>query len=111
MPILEKIDFDPAKRNNSPDYQFWCPGCKCFHAVWTTRDGGYSGSIWSFNGNVDCPTLNPSLLITFPDPDNVGKNIKVCHSFVHEGKMQYLADSTHSLARQTVQLKPYQHEE
>jgi len=52
---------------------------------------------WSWNGSVDKPTLKPSILTSFG-------TIGTCHSFVNEGKVQFLSDSTHSLAGQTVDL-------
>jgi len=81
----------------SPDYTFFCPGCNCDHGVWTSKKNKL-GAIWSFNGNMDKPTFSPSLLISSP-----GRNY-CCHSFVTDGKIQFLSDCTHKLAGQTVEL-------
>jgi hypothetical protein len=53
---------------------------------------------WEFNGDVERPTLSPSLLRTAPH-----KSL-VCHSFVRDGRIEYLGDSTHALRGQTVEL-------
>jgi hypothetical protein len=48
------------------------------------------------------PTFEPSILISIgngPDAPRL-----VCHSFVREGKIQFLGDCTHELAGQTVPL-------
>ena len=78
---------------------FWCPGCKDVHSVNT-------GNIrWIYNNNPDRPTFNPSILVTTRwsqrDPDTQDD---VCHSFVTDGRIQFLGDCTHALAGQTVDL-------
>jgi hypothetical protein len=35
------------------------------------------------------------------------KNDRVCHSFVTDGKIQFLSDCTHSLANTTVEIPPW----
>lgn len=114
--ILYRCETPPE--NGEPDYVFFCPGCRCSHGVWTTK--GLNGAIWGFNGNVEKPTFTPSLLITRPmwEPavteDNIAQWEKepweqkqvthVCHSFVTDGMIQFLGDSTHELKGQTVPL-------
>lgn len=72
---------------------FWCPGCDAPHAV--VVDGA---NVWAWNRSEDAPTFEPSVLVTRPPtPD-------VCHSFVRDGQIQFLGDSTHALAGQTVPL-------
>jgi len=76
-------------------YLFECPGCGCAHFVQT------KGRVrWEWNGSLDAPTVSPSLLVR-------GRN-SVCHSFVRDGKIEFLADSTHSLAGQTVEIPEWQ---
>ena len=55
---------------------------------------------WEFNGDMDKPTFSPSILSKWPGPGSV----KICHSFVRDGKIQFLADCTHDLKGQTVDL-------
>lgn len=95
---------------------FWCPGCECMHVV----DSG-----WTFDGNYDRPTFSPSVLVTggHYSPQWVGPNCwcnwlarypdqptrfkcSRCHTFVVDGQIQFLADSTHALAGKTVPLEP-----
>lgn len=58
-----------------------------------TREG--TGN-WTWNGSVDAPTLRPSLRSRAPPI--------VCHSFIADGKIQFLDDCTHELAGQTMDL-------
>ena len=84
------------------DYEFYCPGCKCDHAVWTTVKNGMN-AIWGFNGDIDHPTFTPSILIHFHS--QVKGMDMVCHSFVTNGSIQFLSDCTHALAGQTVEME------
>lgn len=73
-------------------YLFWCPGCEEQHGF---NDG------WTFNGDIEKPTVSPSILV------NVGRRNPeghLCHMFVSEGKIQFLSDCTHELAGQTVDM-------
>jgi hypothetical protein len=75
-----------------------CPGCAegewsvGFHAI---------DERWTFNGNYERPTFSPSLLATVDFND--GRR-RVCHSFIRDGRIEYLSDCTHSLAGQTIEL-------
>ena len=93
---------------------FFCPACKDWHAIDRKR--------WTFNGDVDKPTFNPSVLHTSghympghqgdcwcdynkKHPDNPSDfTCGRCHSFVTDGKIQFLSDCTHELAGQIVEL-------
>ena len=77
---------------------FWCPGCSCAHWVGVESP---ASPIWGFNGNGDAPTFTPSVLV------RQGRNNGVCHSFVTDGRIQFLGDCTHSLAGQTVDLPDF----
>jgi hypothetical protein len=57
---------------------------------------------WDFNGDFDKPTFSPSIN-SWWGGDN-GIPLHRCHSFVRDGKIQFLGDCTHSLANQTVDL-------
>jgi hypothetical protein len=97
------------------DLGFWCPGCEEMHVV---------SPGWTFNGNYDAPTFSPSVLVTsghycsrfkpgdscwctfnaeHPD-DPSSFRCSRCHSFVRDGRIEFLGDSTHALAGQTVPL-------
>jgi hypothetical protein len=83
---------------------FHCPACDNKHAV-STGPGG-----WGWNGSHDAPTLMPSVLARTGralDPSFVpqeGDPPEICHSFVTDGRIQFLSDCTHELAGKTVDL-------
>lgn len=90
---------------------FHCPGCDDVHGV-TIEEGPV---VWGWNGDLELPTFTPSVLVTgvqwnpadgFYKPNHAvapGEGI-VCHSFVTDGRIQFLGDCTHTLAGQTVDL-------
>ena len=92
---------EPAKERDwiAADFVFECPGCKCHHGVWTTNKNNNS-AIWQFNGDLEKPTVSPSILVTTTWKGEK----KICHSFVRDGKIEFLSDCTHELAGQTVEL-------
>ncbi|MGE4273293.1 MAG: DUF6527 family protein [Desulfitobacterium sp.] len=71
-----------------------CPGCHCFH-VFDER--------WSFNGDMEKPTFKPSMLVNAHMPINPPHTHR-CHSFVTDGRIQFLSDCSHDLAGQTIDL-------
>jgi len=58
---------------------------------------------WTFNGDAEKPTFAPSIRIS---RKLRGQNTRetICHSFVRDGKIQYLGDCKHELKGQTVEL-------
>lgn len=108
-------------RSGLADVYFHCPGCNCDHGVWTQKTEN-NNAVWSFNGDMDKPTFNPSILIRWvgmpdnPEKDENGKYVldsdgrikgakdMVFHSFVKDGMIQFLGDCTHELAGQTVEI-------
>jgi len=96
---------------------FWCPGCNEIHGV---QHGAGAPPRWGWNGDADKPTFTPSVLVRSNrwDPpvtaDNLGEwerspwpqsqVVRICHSFVVDGRIQFLGDCTHALAGQTVDL-------
>lgn len=75
---------------------FDCPGCEYSHQVIVEGP-----EAWEWNGSLDSPTIKPSILV------NQGKqnpSAFVCHSYVTDGKIQFLNDCDHKLAGQTVDL-------
>ena len=76
----------------------WCPGCNAVHSVRTDPPG------WTWNGDVEKPTLSPSIL---HNPGRENPSHEICHSFVRDGRIEFLNDSTHALAGQTVDLPPW----
>jgi hypothetical protein len=85
-------NIDRARRIADSDrIVIFCPGCKQSH---------YFDGRWQFNGNLQLPSFSPSLNWNFEDPQHA------CHSWVTNGKIQFLQDSFHSLKGQTVDLPP-----
>lgn len=92
---------------------FWCPGCDGAHAI---QHGTGAGPRWGWNGCVEKPTFTPSVLVTWSEPsdkpgefEDPAKDMKkVCHSFVTDGRIQFLGDCTHALAGQTVDLPDWE---
>lgn len=93
----------------------WCPGCESMHQV---HFGGTTEPRWDFDGNIDAPTISPSLLVRgvqwsaeYPEMQKPRHNVAagqetVCHSFIRAGQWEYLSDCTHPLAGQTVPCEP-----
>jgi len=86
--------------NQKGTFMFDCPGCKCSHQFWTEHPEALTGPKWTFNGDKEKPTVSPSLLVRYPTADGM----KICHSFIRDGRIEYLSDCTHELAGQTVEL-------
>lgn len=104
---IEEEDFKMAKvkRYGNEEQNLWyfeCLGCNCNHV--------FSSDAHTFNGNVDKPTIIPSILCT----GNVSAREKDiyphdskpinCHSYITDGKIQYLGDCWHELKGQTIEL-------
>jgi len=104
---------------------FWCPGCDGAHRI---QHGDGPGPRWGWNGDASKPTFTPSVLVTgreftakgradfeawrgagCPRPEG-GQPMQfenapsICHSYVTDGRIQFLGDCTHALAGQTVDL-------
>jgi hypothetical protein len=102
----------------SVDYAiFRCPGCDERHMVRIDGDVG----VWGWNGSKEAPTFTPSILVksghyisgaeicwctyNAEHPEQEAPfHCYVCHSFVTDGKIQFLSDCSHKLAGQTVDI-------
>ena len=81
---------------------FCCPGCALMHhnsglhmlPVNTTL----KSPSWSFDGNIEEPTVNPSILTH----SGVAGKETTCHSYLRAGMFDFLGDCTHELAGQKV---------
>jgi hypothetical protein len=98
---------------------FMCPGCKELHQVTVLPAIGPRGAetstphpVWGYNGNPDAPTFTPSIMVWWSEPSDIDDEFDDpskdrqcrCHSFVTDGRIQFLSDCTHALAGQTVDL-------
>ena len=109
---------------------FWCPGCGGAHQIMVSRDAAPDGPCWGFDGDGDCPTFTPSILVrgvridggdaeieriidTYQLPEDRERMLTdrrintVCHSYVTKGRILFLQDCTHHLAGQTVDLPDF----
>jgi hypothetical protein len=92
----------------------WCPACDDVCRIYVA--GGTNP--WSWDGNDERPTIDPSILVTgvqwgpdytFHKPNHPGilpGGTTRCHSYVRDGRWQFLSDCTHTLANQTVDMVP-----
>lgn len=58
---------------------------------------------WTWNGDTEKPTIRPSVL-TKTNFTSEGRADVVCHSWINDGRVEFLSDCTHELAGQTVDL-------
>lgn len=91
---LKLIDYGRDDRGH--DLGFECPGCGYGHSFRVDAAAGKPN--WAWNGSFTSPTFSPSLLVNKDLPS------QRCHSFVREGKIQFLDDCFHVLRGQTVEL-------
>lgn len=91
-----KVVYDAEDRR----LEFRCPGCGWTHMLNLDPDRGKP--CWKFNGDLDAPTITPSINASWSRED--GPAVKRCHSFVEAGSIRFLPDCTHGLAGQTVSL-------
>lgn len=99
----------PRVRQAANALTFRCPGCGDHHTVNTDR--------WQWNGSLDRPTFSPSLLVQsghYAPSHKAGEPCWCgtqygfycyrCHSFIRDGRIEFLSDCTHALAGKTVEL-------
>lgn len=90
---------------------FRCPACERVHGLRVTT----GGDDWTYNGNAEAPTFSPSLSVRYshwvppatpenPKPGPQTQVHSVCHSYVRDGRIEYLGDCTHAMAGQTVDI-------
>ena len=79
----------------------WCPGCKDLHQVFPSSMPKQRASDprWQIH-SINPLTISPSLLVTCRYGGEAQE--RRCHSFIKNGKWQFLSDCTHELAGQTV---------
>lgn len=81
-------------------YFVYCPACLRAHRfiVENEQDPKH---IWVFDGSMEAPTFNPSLLVE-SGGFAPGSKDEICHSYLQEGIWKFQQDSTHHLAGQAV---------
>lgn len=113
MSIAVLRDWSAGDGRSGQRLYMFCPACDDLHCVEVAAEGA-----WTWDGNLDAPTVNPSIKVegvqwnpddAFYKPSHAsvapGGQI-CCHSFVRAGTWQFLGDCTHTMAGQTVPLPP-----
>ena len=77
---------------------WYCPACKHGHGVPIEGQPGRQ-QVWKFNNRKQKPTLTPSVIVR-----DLPKH-SVCHSTITEGVIEFMKDSTHSMAGKTFTMK------
>ena len=77
-------------RKSSVGYIHYCPGCEDMHHFYTN---GKMHANWSFNGNVEKPTFEPSMRV-FSSARNGKPERTWCHYFLRDGVIEFLDDSS-----------------
>ena len=85
-------------------YIIACPGCGMHHAFYTEL-AMTNGARWTFNGDLERPTFSPSMLCWWEEGEE--RAPRRCHSFVRDGRIEYLDDCTHAMKGQTVDLPEF----
>ena len=96
------MKLSPIKENGViAAYMFECPGCGGGHIVHVRPYKNEVGASWDFSHNMEFPTFTPSLLTKLNRSD---EPVRICHLFITNGQIRFLADCTHNLAGQTVDM-------
>lgn len=114
------------KRDTRGALLFDCP-CGSLHVIYPEGCDVPERPRWAWNGSLESPTFNPSLLVTWSHPAALGDELHAqlerkradptylipykehrCHSFITDGKIAFCGDSTHALAGQTVEIPDWE---
>lgn len=95
---------------------FVCPGCVAggpdgyegIHMLLVNAPPGLNRASWDFDGNLEAPTLSPSILTNGTRDDRTrfrddGRpRFPRCHSYLRAGIFEFLSDCEHPLAGQRI---------
>jgi Family of unknown function (DUF6527) len=112
MPVAQLRPWSSDDGTSGTRLYLWCPGCDDSHAVEVAEPGH-----WEWDGNLEAPTVNPSIAVSGvqwdadspfhkPRHDVAPGDSIMCHSFVKAGRWEFLGDCTHDLKGQTVPMVP-----
>lgn len=87
---------DQGEHGGARFVAFHCPGCEHGHEIPVTGP-----KPWKWNGSLERPTVQPSI---FVNKGRSNPTAPACHSYVTDGKIQFLSDCSHALAGKTVEL-------
>ena len=95
--VIEDGKYVECEASEATHVRLHTPGPFPFRWLPVITSGPRRGTpCWTWNGSTSAPTLRPSVL-TRDDGT-------ICHSWVTDGRIQYLADCTHEFAGQTMDL-------
>lgn len=93
----------PCKPEEATHVKLNMPGPMPYRMIPVIFKGTRQGTnCWSWNGDTEKPTLKPSIKTW--DGVRTKPGVTVCHTWVNDGKVQFLDDCTHELAGQTLDL-------
>lgn len=105
--VLRQVNED-GKRAGA-HLHLWCPGCDDLHLISVRGDDGSRPKVeWTWDGNLEAPTVTPSIKVggvqwpkasPFYKPQHRAraKQPICCHSHLTAGVWNFLADCTHAL--------------
>lgn len=94
-----------AEGNGFVSWKFWCPACQEGHSFRTVTPDGKS-PIWTFDGNEESPTFQPSLLLFYTHPET-NQRKTICHLNLTKGILIYHGDCPHAMKNTQVPLPEY----
>ena len=102
---LKRVDgaWEECSADEATDLMIRVPGPFLTRIIPVMRSGTRQGTPnWTWNGSMESPTLKPSILTSGVE-ESTGKPY-CCHSFVNDGRIQFLGDCTHEFAGKTMDL-------
>lgn len=93
MAKIKAVKYEHDGKIYKEQFLYWCEGCGYEHAFALKEWGGHH----VFNGDLNNPTVSPSLLQNWIPG-------RTCHSFIRGGQIQYLGDCWHHLKGKTIEL-------
>ena len=95
--------YEPCEPDKATHLMFNTPGPFPTRIIPVMIGGTRKGTpCWTWNGSVDSPTIKPSVLTR--GGSGVDGKVHVCHSYINDGKIQFLDDCTHEFKGQTLDL-------
>ena len=78
-------------------YWVYCPACKRAHRF-LVENGVDPAEVWTFDGDLENPTFEPSLLVDGRWWRDGAWQPDICHSYLRAGFWEFLSDCTHAMA-------------
>ena len=95
--LIYGVGYEPCAVPDATHVELNIPGPTGTLYIPVQINGTRSGTgNWTWNGDIDKPTLRPSVLTRGGD--------WVCHSWINDGEVVFLSDCTHDLKDTTVAL-------